>query len=276
MPRLYLVTLLAACGSGGGFPDARPIDAAPPKGNFTLAWAVTDTSGATITCDQIGAQSVTVLTHNLAEDGGETQPFVCSTLMGQSQAMAPGTYEMSFELLGQASAQLATAPKQTNVVIPEGGTVALQPISFAVDDTGGINLKLSTGRTHNCDPAPGGGGLTSVQLSLTHNSDLSCAPITLNVAAGATQPAAVYNFNSCDTPVFTGACIENDQAITATSTLAGDYTIHINGIQSVTPGMPNAGPVCWKNSDSLTVPPLGGTLTRTLNLAFQMQTAGCN
>ncbi|MFT3699167.1 MAG: hypothetical protein QM831_38830 [Kofleriaceae bacterium] len=278
MPRLYLVTLplFAACGSGGGFPDARPIDAAPPKGTFTLSWAVTDPGGTAIPCSQIGAQSVTVLTHNLAEDGGETQVFVCSQLSGESEAIAPGTYEMNFELDAQGSVQLATAPTQHNVVVPEGGQVALDPISFAVDDNGSLDLLLSSGRATNCGAAPTGAGITSMQISLTHNSDLTCAPITLHVGAGATSGTGAfdYNFNSCDTPIYTEKCIENDQHITA-STLAGDYTIKVKGVQSVTVGMPDVGPVCWTNGDSLTIPPLSGTLTRTLNLGFQMMTAGC-
>ena len=47
--------LVAACGGGGGFPDAPPIDMPPPLGTFSLAWTVKDTGGNPITCDQIGA-----------------------------------------------------------------------------------------------------------------------------------------------------------------------------------------------------------------------------
>ena len=58
---LPAVAGLAACGGGGGFPDAT-IDVGPPApGSFSLAWSVTDTMGNAITCDQIGAQSVTAL-----------------------------------------------------------------------------------------------------------------------------------------------------------------------------------------------------------------------
>ena len=59
--RMLLLTAvtLAGCGSGGGFPDAPQDDAPPAPGTFTLEWAVTDTNNNLITCDQIGAQSVT-------------------------------------------------------------------------------------------------------------------------------------------------------------------------------------------------------------------------
>jgi len=48
--RLACVFFVAACGSGGGFPDARPPDGPPPMGAFSVTWTVTDAMGKPIPC----------------------------------------------------------------------------------------------------------------------------------------------------------------------------------------------------------------------------------
>jgi hypothetical protein len=263
--------LLAACGSGGGFPDARVIDQPPPGGTFTLDWALGDTGNNAITCDQVGAQSVTVLTHNQAVEGGNTQVFACSTLMGQSQAMSPGVYDFDFALVA-ATGNLATAPGQHSITISSGTNTRLAPLAFALDATGALALHLATGRTTNCGtPAgPTAGGITSTQITMTRNSDLACAPITLQIGASVISGALASSYTiDCTNPAV-GPCIETDQAVTATGVAADNYTIHIKGMQ---PGSPSK--TCWTNGDSIVVPPLGGTLTRQLNLAFATGTPGC-
>jgi hypothetical protein len=249
--------LLAACGSGGGFPDAREIDARPPTGTFTLDWALTDLANNHITCDQVGAQSVTVLAHNVAAEGGLTQVFVCSTLVGTSQGLDPAVYDFDFQLAA-ASGILQAPPGQHSITIVSGQNTPLAPIAFKLDATGGVALNVSTGRTDgNCAAAPGGGGITSTTLTLTHNSDSSCEPITLAVSAGATGTASTYTIN-CSAPVVR-PCLNSDQILTATNVKADNYTIHITGNQTMI--------ACWTNNDSIVIPPLGGTLTRQLNLA---------
>ena len=264
MPRFLGLLLLAACGSGGGFPDARPIDSPPPKGTFSLAWTVSDTGSNPITCDQIGGQSVTAVAHNEAFDGATPEVFVCSTLMGQSPGLEPGTYDFKFTL-DSSTGTLATAPDQNQVVIASNQDTPLTPIAFALDATGAMNLHLATGRATNCGVAPSGGGISSMTLTLTHNGDLSCEPLTLQIAAGATRPAAMYVIN-CGMPSVAG-CIENDQAITATGVKADGYQIHVKGFEGAAS--------CWSNNDSIVVPPLGQTLDRTLNLGFSSATPGC-
>jgi hypothetical protein len=262
---LGLLGLLAACGSGGGFPDAREIDAAPPTGTFTLDWSVSDPGGQAITCDQVGGQTVTVLAHNRAFEGGETEPFVCSTLMGQSPGLAPGTYDFEFEL-DASSGILATAPGQYGIEIASNQNVRLAPLAFSLDATGAMNLHLATNRAGgNCGVPPNGGGITSTTITLVHSSDLSCQPLTLQIAAGATKPQTMYVIN-CATPAV-GPCIESDQAITATGFAADNYQIHIQ--------MNQATNLCWTNNDSIVVPPLGATLMRTLNLLFASGNAAC-
>jgi len=262
---LGLLGLLAACGSGGGFPDARGIDAAPPTGTFTLDWSVSDANNQAITCDQVGGQAVTVLAHNRAFEGGETEAFGCSSLMGQSRGLAPGTYDFMFEL-DASSGILATAPGQIGIDIASNENVRLAPLAFSLDATGGMNLHLATNRAGgNCGVPPNGGGITSTTITLVHSSDSSCQPLTLQIAAGATKPASMYVIN-CTTPVV-GPCIESDQAITATGFAADNYNIHIK--------MNQAANVCWSNNDSIVVPPLSATLTRTLNLMFASATVAC-
>ncbi|MEO8845726.1 MAG: hypothetical protein ABI591_09615 [Kofleriaceae bacterium] len=264
MPRLFLLCLLVACGSGGGFPDARPIDAAPPKGTFTLDWAVSDANGNTVTCDQLGANVVSVVTHNRAVDGASTQVFNCSTLMGMSTGLDPGTYDLDFELDG-SSVTLATSPSQHGIVIESDQNVRLAPLAFSVVATGAVALNLSTGRAGgNCAMAPGGGGITTQQITLTRNSDLACNPLVLTIGTGAGHPTPTTYTINCTTPM-DAPCIENDQSLTATGVAADSYTIHIAAKQGAV--------TCWNNNDSIVVPPLGATLTRQLNLGFA--TAGC-
>lgn len=257
--------LVGACGSGGGFPDAPGRDGPPANGTFSLAWSLTDTNGGPLTCDRIGAQEVTVLAHNRAFEGGLTEVFSCSTGSGTSEGLVPGTYDLQFELDG-ASGALATAPPQLGVMIPSGGTAQLAPLTFAVDATGALALNLSTGKPGgNCGATSAmGAGITGTTITLVHASDGACAPITLQVSAGASGTAGTYTIN-CTTPMTTG-CLEADQTLTAAGVPSDNYTIHVTGLVGAS--------ACWTNNDSIQVPALGKTLMRTLNLAHQM-TPGC-
>ncbi|MDB4957267.1 MAG: hypothetical protein JWO36_4836 [Myxococcales bacterium] len=263
-----------ACGGGGGFPDARPVDAPIPGGKFSVAWSLVDTTSQPITCDQIGAVSITAAIHNRAVEGGETQVFVCRTAMGDSQAFAPGIYDMDFELDAPVCASclpangvLATAPSQLGIVVQSGQTTPLAPLTFMVQATGAVALHFESGKPMgNCAAAPNGAGIVTTSITLVKNSDSSCAPLTLDIAAGATQPARSYTIN-CTTPV-DAPCIDNDQAITVSGVTSDSYTIHIKG-KTAAPNM------CWTNNDSLQVPPLGLSLSRTLNLGFITSMTGC-
>ena len=266
MTRFGLCLALAACGGGGGFPDAPPGDSAGPTGTFSVSWTVNDQNNQPISCDRIAAQAMTVLTHNFAYEGGSTQIFSCSTGMGMSQGMEPGRYEMDFELAGTFGS-LGRATKQAPVEIKPTANVELMPVTFTVEARGGVALKLATGKAAgNCGAAnQGGAGIDQVSITLSHNSDGSCEPITLDIADGATQTGGSYLIN-CTTPVLRG-CVEADQTITATGVESDSYTIRVRGM--------NAGKACWLNMDTIQVPPLNKVLIRTLNLAQQTQTPGC-
>lgn len=262
-----LCLALAACGGGGGFPDA-PLagDAPAPTGTFSVAWSVVDENNEPLACERVAGQVVTVLSHNLAFMGGETQPFSCSTGMGMSQGLVPGTYQFDFELTGTFG-QLATAPRQAPVEIQDGENTELDPLTFQVEAVGGLSLELdSLTSGGNCAPtAAGGAGIETVAITLTHNSDGTCEPITLSISEGTTQPGGTYTIN-CASPV-DRPCIEEGQTITAVGVPSDSYTIRIRGKID--------GKVCWSNMDSIQVPPLNQTLLRTLNLAHQIQTPGC-
>lgn len=272
--RLLVLAIAAGCGSGGGFPDARVNNDAAPPGTFALDWAVTDEANRVISCDTVGAYTVTVRTHNRAYAGLSTQVFGCPPGTGISQPLVPGTYDFDFELVG-ASEVIATAPSQRGIEISPGARVRLDPLTFNVVATGALTLTLSTQRPGgNCAAtASGGGGITSTQITLVHAPSGACEPVMFNISQGTTSgaPATTYMVN-CATPVV-GPCIENDQAIRVIPVPSGSYVIHVLAKQAGTPASPN--PVCWTNHDGIQVPPRGLTLTRPLYLGFQDTTAGC-
>ncbi|HUS27894.1 MAG TPA: hypothetical protein VMZ53_05280 [Kofleriaceae bacterium] len=262
--RFVCAGLLAACGGGGGFPDAKELDAAP-TGTFSATWSVIDQNNQPLSCERIGGNTMTVLAHNKAFDGGSTQIFTCGTGMGTSQAVIAGNYDFQFELSSAMFGLLATATAQTNVAVPPGGPTPLAPLTFQVQATGAMELKLATGKPGgNCGAATNGAGITGVTITMNHTSDTSCAPITLTISNGATQTGGTYTID-CTTPVTFG-CIESDQTITASGVTSDGYTMHITGFVGST--------ACWLNNDSVQVPPLDKTLQRTLNLA-QQTTTGC-
>ena len=264
--RLLACVVAAGCGSGGGFPDAA-IDSPPPgPGKFTVDWMVTDTASQTVPCSRISAAVVTATLRNHAAAGGSTQVFTCGTLTGTSQSVDPGTYDIDFELDSTTGGVLTTVPTLKGVVIQEGQITHLPPLTFAVDATGAMKLHLTAGAGGNCAPAPGGAAIDTMTISINHQSTGPCEPIMFAIGAGATKPAGTYTID-CTTPAST-PCIDNDQEITARGVPSDKYTFHIQG---------NVGAAaCWNNSDQVTVPPLGGTLTTTLNLGHAPTgTPGC-
>ena len=259
--RACLLVVAVGCGSGGGFPDARPIDAPPPGGTFSLDWSLTNTSNQPITCDEIGGLSVTALLRNRDVQGGSTEVFTCGTLMGTSQALVPGIYDIDFELNG-VSGLIATAPKQMGIVVTSGGNVQLAPVAFSVDATGGMKLHFTT--NHAGGNCAAGAGITQTTITLSKVSTGACSPVTFTIAAGATQPASTYTVN-CTTPAI-GPCIDDDQELSVSGIPSGTYVIHVRG---------KAGADCWKNDDQLPVPPVGHDLVSPLNLSIEMAAPSC-
>ena len=268
-----LVVTAIGCGGGGGFPDALEIDAAPPPGTFSLVWSAINTGGQPVSCESLGAQSMTALLRNRGVEGGSTQVFGCNAYEGRSEGLSPGTYDLNFQLVGSGgtppSGLIAMAPAQLGVEIVSGQNVALPPVVFTVDATGGLLLTLTANAAAgNCaDVASGGAGLGQVSLTLERASDGNCAPVTFAVGAGAAGTAGTYTVD-CTTPVVRG-CLEADQTLTATGLTSGAYIVRVRGY---TTAQPAPAAACFLNNDSIPVPPLGRTLTRSLNLALQ---SGC-
>ena len=183
-----------------------------------------------------------------------------------SQNLTAGTYDMDFELSG-TSGLLAEAPMQHTIEIVPDAITALTPLVFQLDATGGLSLLFTTGKPGgNCGAiVDNGAAIIATTITMTHNSDITCEPITLAIAAGATKPAASYTIN-CAAPT-DGPCIEDDQIVTASGVPADSYTIRVRG-KTALPG-------CWRNDDAIGVPPLGKVLTDTLNLGHQTSTTGC-
>lgn len=265
--RACLLVVVVGCGSGGGFPDARPIDAPPPGGTMSLTWTVTNASGQPVACDDIGGISVTALLRNHDVQGGSTEVFTCGTGMGTTGLLTPGTYDVNYELNG-ISGLIAAVTGPTSIIVPSGMDVPLPPLAFVVDATGGLKLHLASNTTGgNCAPTSSqGAGITQTTITLTKASGGACAPITLAIGAGATsmRPASTYTID-CATPVV-GPCIEADQEITATAVPSGNYVIHVRA---------KAATSCWTNDDQLPIPPVSQDLVRTLNLAFVMAAPSC-
>ena len=243
--------VLAACGSGGGFPaDAGP-DGPAPGGRFSLAWSVTDQNMQPIPCNQVGAQVVSISLRNLSQVGGFSEAFTCSSGMGMSQPFPPGLYEVNFVLTGLAG-QLATAPVQQNVTIEADQTTTLQPITFEVDATGALQISLNANQAGgNCAPAAANGAaIENITIALRH-TDQTCEPVTFMISGGGTYTV------DCANPAL-APCLESDQTLTVPSLPSGNYRIQVRG--------KIGGVDCWTNDDSLAIPPLGNMLNTTLNL----------
>lgn len=251
---LLVAVVVAACGGGGGFPPDAAIDSPPPGGQFSLAWSVTDGDAQPIDCQQVGATVVSIGVRNLAVAGGSTEAFTCNTLMGTSGPLAPGFYELTFTLTGLAG-ELATAPSQINVELKAGETTALEPVSFAVDAVGGLELVLDAHQPGgNCASelvSPPGAGITDTTITLNH-TDGTCEPVTFQISTGGTYTV------DCANPAL-APCFETTTKLTAPELPSGNYQIHVRGKRAAVD--------CWTNDDALAIPPLGKTLKATLNLA---------
>jgi hypothetical protein len=260
---LFRATMLAglvACGGGGGFPDAPlPVDA-PPNGTFSLNWSLVKMAdGSSVLCDQIGGVTVTALLRNRAVEGGFTEIFSCNTGMGTSGPVPIGTYDIRYELTG-VTGVITTGLEQLGVDIPKNSNVTLNPVTFTVNAVGGLDLKIDALKAGgNCDTvANGGAGITGMTITLTHVSGGACEAATIMIGS---TPYTI----DCVTPTNT-ACIEKTTSITAASLPSDNYQIHVRANQNALQ--------CFKNDDSLRVPPNAMSLTRTLNLAAT-GTAGC-
>ncbi len=255
---LSVGSLQAACGDGGGFPDAVLPEGLPAPGTLSASWQIRDTGGDPIACERFGGQAVTLLLRNRGVAGGFTEVFSCSTGMGTTPSIPAGVYDVSFELSATGFSALATAPQQVAVTVTPGGNTVLEAVVFSFDATGGLDLGINSLRAGgNCGAAAAAGaGITSTTITLEHQPGSVCEPVTFAISAGATQPAGTYAVScAAATP---GPCIENDQRLTVTGVPTDNYRIRVRGLVGAT--------TCYTNDDLLAVPPKGTVRTQTLNL----------
>jgi hypothetical protein len=121
--------MLAACGSGGGIPDAARSDG-PGIGELSVAWSLVDGNAQPTTCEQAGATSIVVSIVDQTSAAQFSSTFACTLGTAVSGALTASSYELRFSLLG-ASGTLATASPQT-VVVTADHTTQLAPIQFVV------------------------------------------------------------------------------------------------------------------------------------------------
>ncbi len=158
----------SSCGSGGGFPaDA---SGPPGPGTVTLAWSLTDTSGAPITCDQVGANSVAITLQGRTT-AGTVVSLSCAAGHGTSQALSPDTYDVTIELHG-ASLTAVPAAAQKGVVVRASADTQLAPAVFAVDPHGAIAFSIRAPQAAtNCGAAADkGAGITATTITLQHDA----------------------------------------------------------------------------------------------------------
>jgi hypothetical protein len=249
-----------ACGDGGGFPDAPGPGDAFATGTLSLTWTVVKMAdGSPVSCDQIGANSVTLLLRNRGFQGGFTEVFSCVTGSGTTSQLPVGTYDVMFELTG-TTGTIATGAEQMGLVISKQQNTPLSPVAFSVNAVGGLDLRVTANKGGgNCATvANNGAGITAMTITLNHVSGGACEPATLMIGG---SPYTI----DCASPVSTG-CIETTTPITATGVPSDNYQIHVRGNQGALP--------CFVNDDTLRVPANAATTTRTLNLAASGQ-SGC-
>ena len=124
-----LVVLVAACGSGGGFPDAADRDS-PGVATFSVAWSLVDANAQPETCDRAGATTVVAMISDQVSYAMYSSSFPCTPASAVSGALTASTYELRFTLIGP-TVTLATGGPQT-VILAGDHTTEVAPIVFAV------------------------------------------------------------------------------------------------------------------------------------------------
>jgi hypothetical protein len=230
-----------------------PPPAPTGDGTVALAWSLADDRGAPLGCDQVGARTVAVRLRDRASGSVSATAFACPNSPGTAQ-VAPGTYDIVFELNAADGTRLATAADQTGIAVVAGQRRQLAPITFQLSSRGTLVLSLATSATTNCQPSSAGGaGITSNTLTLAV-VDGGCAAVTFTRRRG-TEDRGTYTVN-CSSPQIT-PCIEKNETLT-TSLAPGRYRVSARG---------KVGAIdCWQRDDILEVPTAGQTLTRTLGL----------
>jgi hypothetical protein len=246
--------LVAACGDGGGLPDARVIDGTPPGGTLSLTWTLADGDTA-VTCDQVGAATVTLSIVPVDQPFGITEAFGCTSTRGTTGVIAAGAYDVTVSLGGGGA--VAPSIRRLGVEVRSNADTALEPVAFDIDATGGLRARAAAfGVTGNCMAAPAGAGIDGITLRLRTSAG-ACVPTTFAVSAGAALPATTF-MDDCAAPT-PAACIDADQDIVVASAPSGRYRFAIEGLVG--------GTACWTASPAVRIPAGGAEVSLgTVNL----------
>jgi hypothetical protein len=256
---VVLAIAAAGCDSEAGFPDARIPDATPVPGTFSLSWVVTDPgTGASVSCDDANATSVSITVREVDAGSGEVESFNCNGGAATSRPFPPGTYVLQFALRGPGG-EVATAPQRDDIVITSAQDTPIGEITYEVAAQGALSVGITAPVVmSNCGPIGDmGGGIDALTLTLT--KDAACVPFTYTVGGG---PATTTTCPA--TPV---ACIERTDPVVTTTLPSGRYQLGVLG--SI------AGAACWIGQREVRVPTGGDTLDTTVQLAYQSAVPGC-
>jgi hypothetical protein len=240
-----------------------PAPPPPANGSISVAWTIrSGPGGLPITCEQVDARFAALRLRNRATNTVVSTAFPCANSPGTAQ-VAPGLYDVSFQLNGADGFLLGTAPDQTNVSVISARRTDLAPVTFIFGATPPTTLvlRIATSATTNCRPTSlGGAGITGNTITLVR-SDGGCAPVRFIRRRG-TEDRGTYQVN-CSSPEI-APCIEKDETLTTTLG-RGEYDVSVRGRI----GAAN----CWARDDTLTIP-VGGNVSRTLGLQ-RTPGAGC-
>jgi len=121
----------AACGSGGGFPDAAKPPPPPDPGSVAVDWRLQNSSGQPVTCMQVNATTVFVDLRDADTAEAFSATFSCPLGTGISGALPASTYDIRFSLIN-SNGTIASAPPQNAVVVMPNKTTQLTPLTFVI------------------------------------------------------------------------------------------------------------------------------------------------
>ena len=234
----------------------------PASGAISVSWTLRAANDVAVSCNQVGARFVALRLRNRATAAVTATAFPCPNSPGTAQ-IAPGLYDVVFQLDGADGARLATAPDQIGVSIVSGRLTQLEPVTFrlAASPQSRLVLSLATGSTTNCGPtSAGGAGITGNTIAVLR-PDGGCVPVTFTRQRGNEQRGN-YVVN-CSSPAI-AACIEKDETLTA----------QLDPLSYVVTARGKVGAIdCFVISDRIDVP-ASAIVERTLGLV-RTNSSGC-
>jgi len=137
--RLILAALLVgafgACGGDdddddGAIDAAVEPDARPPRGTISMTWQLYN-GGVETTCDEAGAQLVSIELVRQGEAAGEADSFNCVAARASTRELDLGTYDVSIDLVNsQGDSLLAEPVQEFGIAVTEGDDTSIGAVLF--------------------------------------------------------------------------------------------------------------------------------------------------